>query len=106
MCTGDADCNPDGGNLICVGACNGACPTKICVGGCVDDSTCAEGTHCDSTHRCATLSCTSDGQCPENFRCSNSLCARRTCQSDGDCPAYCVTGQCYSELGQCLQPQA
>jgi hypothetical protein len=107
-CMTDAECNPDGssGTQICVGACGGVCPLKECVPGCVDDTPCAEGTHCGPTHRCEALSCTTNAECPPNFDCAGSHCTRRQCKADAACSVYCVTGYCYSALGHCEQPRA
>jgi len=105
-CATDADCNPDGGTQICVGACGGACPSKECVQGCIDDTPCSLGTHCGATHRCEALTCATNGACPANFDCVQSLCARRSCSNDGVCDGFCVTGYCYNALGLCEQPRA
>lgn len=105
-CSSDADCNPDGGTEICEAPCGGVCPNKTCAPGCVNDTPCAEGTHCGATHRCEALSCSSSAGCPLNFDCSDSHCQRRACQSDATCQGYCVTGYCYGQMGECTQPRA
>lgn len=105
-CAADADCNPEGGTQICVGACGGACPSKECVQGCIDDTPCSLGTHCGVTHRCEALTCATNGACPANFDCVQSLCARRSCSNDTVCDGFCVTGYCYNALGLCEQPRA
>jgi hypothetical protein len=69
---------------------------------------CDEGETCDvATYRCRPTQCP-DGACPPNFSCSagpTPICQRTTCTGDEDCLyGWCVTGACYSALGECWAP--
>src|SRR5262249_9116900 len=76
-CATDADCKPNGASLICdpiACSCDG---NTACTPGCVDDTTCAEGTRCDvSTARCVAISCVVASDCPGDFDCSDATCTR------------------------------
>jgi hypothetical protein len=100
-CTADADCT---GTDVCDPiecSCNGQ---LACVPGCVDDTTCGEGTTCDlTTNRCAPKACATDADCPADFSC-HATCARSTCTTDADCDNFCVGGTCFAKAGECQLP--
>lgn len=97
-CSSDSDC---GQNEVCsyVGCCGG----YECTSRCTSDAQCGAGLVCDSGGHCGPIACSGDGGCPAGFYCASGLCGLRSCSSDGDCDGdYCVDGECYTSLGECL----
>lgn len=104
-CTTDADCDAQGPSFICEPIACSCTGETACVQGCVDSSTCGEGTTCDTaTARCVPLACGGATACPLNFTCAASECVRISCTQDTECDGYCVEGQCYDERGECRLP--
>jgi hypothetical protein len=104
-CTDDAECHAQDPTMICEPIACTCTGEKTCVVGCVDDTTCAEGTTCNTAlARCAPTACSGAAGCPDDFDCVDNRCARRTCADDLVCDGYCVLGQCYSGRGECRPP--
>jgi hypothetical protein len=102
-CQSDIDCADAGAGFICTA--RGQCSCYVnpyCVAGCTGSSQCDEGQVC-TAYRCVAAPCETVTDCPNNFICSGS-CSRKTCAKDADCNGYCLGGECYDNIGQCVPP--
>ncbi len=108
-CTVDADCKQMSPTAICEPVTCGCNGQKRCTAGCTNDAACiAEGTVCDlASARCVATPCSTDPECPPDFRCNGGHCTRLPCTDDLDCDGFCVLGSCYTGgRGECRPPSA
>ena len=101
-CKMDTDCSTHPGTVCDLAPCT--CGGQLsCVPACAPGASCGAGLTCQAGH-CISIPCTTDGNCPANFKCgTTSQCIRRGCASDADCGGvgYCVNQSCYDQPGKC-----
>ena len=99
FCSSAEDCTEAGSSCF---ACEQG--VGVCLGPCVSDADCKEGSSCGSEARCEPIACDEDADCPANFVCGagEGRCEPESCATDGDCDGSCIGGRCTSELGRCV----
>lgn len=83
----------------------GICLQNACVDQCSTDAECGGAPEISCVDaRCVPRPCTSSGDCPALFACTQGACHRITCQSDAVCGGgTCVNAACYDGLGSCYE---